>query len=153
MAVCEVCGNDYQLSFEVIAAGHRHVFDSFECAIHKLAPICEHCGCRVIGHGIEGGGRFSAAQIAPATQGLHKHATTYKTGGPGTQKPGIPQRRSSFDSPCSRPLLIERSGDNARTYNVRVCCRALFLLQLPFGNGFRREYVIIRSPLPLEKSW
>jgi hypothetical protein len=48
MAKCEVCGNDYYLSFEVIAAGKRHVFDSFECAIHKLAPVCDHCGatCR-----------------------------------------------------------------------------------------------------------
>ncbi len=53
MARCEVCGNDYYLSFEVIAAGARHVFDSFECAIHRLAPICDHCGCKIIGHGIE----------------------------------------------------------------------------------------------------
>ncbi|HKX83674.1 MAG TPA: hypothetical protein VJL58_05620 [Pyrinomonadaceae bacterium] len=53
MAVCEVCGNDYYLSFEVITAGNRHVFDSFECAIHKLAPVCSHCGCKVIGHGVE----------------------------------------------------------------------------------------------------
>jgi hypothetical protein len=58
MAVCEVCGNDYYLSFEVFAAGNRHVFDSFECAIQKLAPICAHCGCRVIGHGIEANGTF-----------------------------------------------------------------------------------------------
>ena len=53
MAVCEVCGNDYYLSFEVVTAGRTHVFDSFECAIHKLAPVCAHCGCKVIGHGIE----------------------------------------------------------------------------------------------------
>jgi Rieske Fe-S protein len=53
MAVCEVCGNDYYLTFEVIAAGSRHIFDSFECAIQKLAPICAHCGCRIIGHGTE----------------------------------------------------------------------------------------------------
>ena len=53
MARCEVCGNDYYLSFEVVTAGNRHVFDSFECAIHLLAPVCEHCGCRVIGHGSE----------------------------------------------------------------------------------------------------
>jgi hypothetical protein len=33
MAVCEVCGNDYDKAFEVAAAGFRHVFDSFECAI------------------------------------------------------------------------------------------------------------------------
>jgi Rieske Fe-S protein len=42
MAKCEVCGNDYYLSFEVVTAG-----------IHKLAPTCTHCGCRVIGHGVE----------------------------------------------------------------------------------------------------
>ena len=39
--------------FEVVTAGNRHVFDSFEYAIHLLAPMCEHCGCRIVGHGIE----------------------------------------------------------------------------------------------------
>ena len=58
MAKCDVCGNDYQKSFEVVAAGKRHVFDSFECAIHKLAPSCDHCGCRIIGHGMEAAGHF-----------------------------------------------------------------------------------------------
>ena len=58
MATCEVCGNDYDKSFEVVAAGERHVFDSLECAIHRMAPECEHCGCRVIGHGHEVEGRF-----------------------------------------------------------------------------------------------
>lgn len=58
MAVCEVCGNDYYASFEVIAAGRKHVFDSFECAIHRLAPICENCGCKIVGHGVEAGGTF-----------------------------------------------------------------------------------------------
>ena len=65
MAKCEVCGNDYYLSFEVITAGQRHVFDSFECAIHALAPTCEHCGCRIIGHGVEADGRmFCCAHCA-----------------------------------------------------------------------------------------
>jgi hypothetical protein len=58
MAVCEVCGNDYDKALEVTAAGARHVFDSFECAIHALAPRCENCGCVVIGHGLEADGRF-----------------------------------------------------------------------------------------------
>jgi len=53
MARCETCGNDYYLSFEVVTAGHRHTFDCFECAIQKLAPICDHCGCKIIGHGTE----------------------------------------------------------------------------------------------------
>ena len=58
MAKCEVCGNDYYLSFEVITAKATHTFDSFECAIHKLAPICDHCGCKIIGHGIEANNTF-----------------------------------------------------------------------------------------------
>ena len=41
MATCEVCGNEYEMAFEVVAAGERHVVDSFECAIHRLAPVCE----------------------------------------------------------------------------------------------------------------
>ena len=58
MAKCEVCGNDYDKSFEVKAQGKTHVFDSFECAIHALAPTCAHCGCKVIGHGVEGNGKI-----------------------------------------------------------------------------------------------
>ncbi|WP_433323386.1 hypothetical protein [Spirillospora sp. CA-294931] len=53
MAMCEVCGNDYELSFEVHAQGEVHTFDSFECAISRMAPICEHCECKIMGHGIE----------------------------------------------------------------------------------------------------
>lgn len=58
MATCEVCGNDYEMSFEVVAAGATHTFDSFECAIHALAPTCQSCGVRIIGHGLESQGRF-----------------------------------------------------------------------------------------------
>jgi hypothetical protein len=54
----EVCGNDYDKAFELIAAGQRHIFDSFECATHRMAPVCEHGGCTVIGHGAEVNGRF-----------------------------------------------------------------------------------------------
>lgn len=55
MGKCDVCGNDYDKSFEVIRSGKSMTFDSFECAIHALAPECAHCGCRVIGHGVEAG--------------------------------------------------------------------------------------------------
>lgn len=58
MARCEVCGNDYDKSFEVIVQDGRHVFDSFECAIHALAPVCDHCGCRIVGHGMEAAGQY-----------------------------------------------------------------------------------------------
>jgi hypothetical protein len=70
MARCEVCGNDYHLSFEVITAGKRYVFDSFECAIHKLAPICDHCGCRIVGHGVESGSSFFCCAHCAQTAGV-----------------------------------------------------------------------------------
>ena len=65
MARCEVCGNEYDKAFEIQMSGARHVFDSFECAIHALAPTCAHCGCRVIGHGVEADGQmFCCASCA-----------------------------------------------------------------------------------------
>jgi hypothetical protein len=66
MARCEVCGNDYDKTFEVLmTGGEPRTFDSFECAIHALAPMCEHCGCRIIGHGVETDGRmFCCAHCA-----------------------------------------------------------------------------------------
>lgn len=66
MATCEVCGNDYDKAFEVSAAGARHVFGSFEWAIQAMAPVCEHCGCRVIGHGTEVDAVSCAVSTAPA---------------------------------------------------------------------------------------
>jgi len=53
MAKCNVCGNEYDKSFSVVMAGRQYTFDSFECAIHALAPTCKHCGCKVVGHGVE----------------------------------------------------------------------------------------------------
>lgn len=58
MAKCEHCGNEYDKSFEVTMTGQSHTFDNFECAIHALAPVCDHRGCRIIGHGMEADGRF-----------------------------------------------------------------------------------------------
>jgi hypothetical protein len=41
------------------------VFDCFECAIHAVAPVCAHCDCRIIGHGVESDGRmFCCAHCA-----------------------------------------------------------------------------------------
>jgi hypothetical protein len=58
MARCEMCGNDYDKAFQVVMGGGTHTFDSFECAIHTLAPKCAHCGCQVIGHGVEAEGEI-----------------------------------------------------------------------------------------------
>ena len=54
--VCETCGNEYDKCFEVVLGNANHVFDCFECAIHTLAPPCDHCGCKIIGHGVEAEG-------------------------------------------------------------------------------------------------
>lgn len=65
MARCEVCGNEYDKAFEVRIGGEEHVFDAFECAIHALAPACPHCGCKIIGHGVEADGKmFCCAHCA-----------------------------------------------------------------------------------------
>lgn len=58
MATCELCGNDYDKSFQVVLDGKSHVFDCFECAIQALAPVCEHCGCKLVGHGLEAEGKY-----------------------------------------------------------------------------------------------
>ena len=58
MPRCETCGNDYDKAFEVVIEGKGHVFDCFECAIHAVAPACDTCGCRILGHGLEAGERF-----------------------------------------------------------------------------------------------
>ena len=58
MAQCVTCGNEYDKAFEVVFEGKTYTFDSFECAVHKLAPKCAHCGCRIIGHGVEAEGTF-----------------------------------------------------------------------------------------------
>jgi hypothetical protein len=65
MSKCEVCGNEYDKSFAVVMGGRTHTFDSFECAIHALAPRCAHCDCRIVGHGLEAAGQvFCCANCA-----------------------------------------------------------------------------------------
>jgi hypothetical protein len=70
MASCEVCGNEYDKTMEVTVAGATHVFDSFECAIHALAPQCDHCGCRIVGHGIESDGAMYCCAHCAAQSGV-----------------------------------------------------------------------------------
>lgn len=81
MAKCEVCHNDYDKTIEVVAAGQRHTFDCFECAIHLMAPVCEHCGCKVIGHGNEVDGRFfccaNCARMETGLEEIRDRVETY----------------------------------------------------------------------------
>jgi hypothetical protein len=59
MGVCDLCGNTYDKTFTITTAnGETKTFDSFECAISVVAPTCEHCGCRIIGHGVESNGSY-----------------------------------------------------------------------------------------------
>ena len=71
MAQCDVCGNDYEKSFQVFSAGTTHTFDSFECAIHKLAPVCKHCACKIVGHGVEAGGTYYCCAHCAHHAGVH----------------------------------------------------------------------------------
>ena len=69
-ASCETCGNAYDKPFKVTTSdGAEHLFDSFECAIQALAPLCAHCHCRVIGHGMESSDRkvYCCAHCAKAS--------------------------------------------------------------------------------------
>ena len=70
MGICASCGNDYDKSFDVTLGGKSYTFDSFECAIHLLAPVCSHCGCRIIGHGTEAYGQFFCCAHCAADYGM-----------------------------------------------------------------------------------
>jgi hypothetical protein len=70
MATCETCGNDYDKAFQVTMKGKAHTFDSFECAIHALAPTCEHCGIRIVGHGLEKDGTFYCCDHCAEKEGV-----------------------------------------------------------------------------------
>ena len=72
MGICAHCGNDNDKSFEIVMKGERHTFDSFECAIHRLAPRCAHCECRIIGHGVEKSGTFYCCVHCAEQSGVHQ---------------------------------------------------------------------------------
>jgi hypothetical protein len=65
MAKCDTCGNDYDKVLQITRSGKTYSFDCFECAIHMLAPSCQQCSCRILGHGVEGrSGMFCCASCA-----------------------------------------------------------------------------------------
>lgn len=53
MGICSVCANESSRTFDVMYEGGILTFDSFQCAIHRLAPICSHCDCVILGHVVE----------------------------------------------------------------------------------------------------
>src|ERR1700704_6380831 len=70
MARCETCGNDYDKAFQVSMNGATHTFDSFECAIHALAPTCDNCGIHIVGHGLEKEGTFFCCEHCAEVKGV-----------------------------------------------------------------------------------
>jgi len=70
MGTCETCGNDYDKTIQVTMNGVSHTYDSFECAIHALAPTCKHCGIRIMGHGMEKGGTFYCSEHCAGSEGV-----------------------------------------------------------------------------------
>jgi hypothetical protein len=72
MATCEVCGNDYDKAFRIQLSeeSESRIFDCFECAIHALAPACAHCGCAILGHGVESDGTMYCCAHCAAASGV-----------------------------------------------------------------------------------
>lgn len=94
MAQCEVCGNDYELAFTVTTAGVEHTFDCFECAVHKLAPVCDHCGCKILGHGIAANDTFYCCAHCAKAEGAQdvsdRDARTMAVSGTSAPTSGAP---------------------------------------------------------------
>lgn len=71
VGTCSTCGNKYDKAFEVTAPdGQQYLFDSLECAAHELAPTCAHCGCRVLGHGVEADDRIFCCAHCATEEGV-----------------------------------------------------------------------------------
>ena len=71
MPVCYTCGNDYDKAFTVTTAdGKSLTFDSLECAAQEIAPVCEQCGVRILGHGLEADGQFFCCEHCAEKQGI-----------------------------------------------------------------------------------
>ncbi len=58
MATCEVCGYQYDQTFELWLGGETEILDNVERAFYDVAPRCEQCDRRIFGRGIETGGIF-----------------------------------------------------------------------------------------------
>jgi len=78
MAICEVCGNEYDQSFELWLGGETHILDAVECAFYEVAPRCACCERRIVGRGIETGGIFfCCAHCAREYQAVGLQARAY----------------------------------------------------------------------------
>lgn len=71
MPACSTCGNTYDKAFTVTTVdGQSYTFDSIECASQKIAPTCEVCGVRILGHGLEADGRYFCCDHCASKAGV-----------------------------------------------------------------------------------
>jgi hypothetical protein len=70
MERCDRCGNAYHKNFKIIKNNKTYTFDSFECAIAMLAPVCESCGTQIIGHGLESGDEYFCCAGCARNKGI-----------------------------------------------------------------------------------
>lgn len=70
-ARCDTCGNSYDKTFTITRGETTGTFDSFECAIEAMAPQCAHCGCRVLGHGVESAHTIYCCAHCARLEGQH----------------------------------------------------------------------------------
>ena len=57
----------WKCSSEVVPSDDRwsnYTFDSFDCAIQAVAPVCPHCHCKIIGTGVESKKVFCSMECA-----------------------------------------------------------------------------------------
>ena len=104
MAICATCGNDYDKGSP--SPGRRQDRDVRQRRMRggELAPECAHCGCRILGHGIESPTRFSAAHTA------HVRTAT-PTSTTATRCPReLPQRRMVATMPARYPSRATSDG-------------------------------------------
>lgn len=79
MGKCASCGNQYDQTFVVEMKGKTYEFDCFECAINLLAPKCQHCGTRIIGHGAQDGGAIYCCAHCARMEGDHVLADRHQS--------------------------------------------------------------------------
>jgi hypothetical protein len=109
MPSCETCGNEYDKAFTVETADStRHVFDSFECAIHALAPSCAHCGCTILGHGLEADGMIYCCASCSHASGVQETKDRADT----------PQGEEARRSGAARSELEQQPGRRERRHGA-----------------------------------
>jgi len=70
MAKCDLCGNEYEKAFTITFGTDTYTFDSFECAIQKLAPTCANCGVKILGHGVEASEKYFCSAHCAGQKGI-----------------------------------------------------------------------------------